>query len=195
MESLYLIVGLGNPGSRYANTRHNAGFLLVEELAARWGGNWADNASLQSRLAMGQAGSKKVWLSQPQTFMNASGVAVQAVMKYYRVPLENVMVVVDDADLPLGEIRLRGSGGTGGHHGLESVEKHLGSRQYARLRVGIGRQDESVRQIVGHVLGQFTADERVLFDKVAKRAADQINCWLERGLGVAMSQFNGIVTG
>lgn len=195
MESLYLIVGLGNPGARYANTRHNAGFLLVEELAARWGGNWADNASLQSRLAMGQAGSKKVWLSQPQTFMNASGVAVQAVMKYYRVPLENVMVVVDDADLPLGEIRLRGSGGTGGHHGLESVEKHLGSRQYARLRVGIGRQDESVRQIVGHVLGQFTADERVLFDKVAKRAADQINCWLERGLGVAMSQFNGIVTG
>ncbi len=195
MESLYLIVGLGNPGVRYANTRHNAGVLLVEELAARWGGNWADNASLQSRLALGQAGGKKVWLSQPQTFMNASGVAVQAVMKYYRVPLENVMVVVDDADLPLGEIRLRGSGGTGGHHGLESVEKHLGSRQYARLRVGIGRQDESVRQIVGHVLGQFTADERVLFDKVAKRAADQINCWLERGLGVAMSQFNGIVTG
>jgi len=195
MESLYLIVGLGNPGARYVNTRHNAGFLLVEGLAARWGGNWTENASLQSRLAMGRVGERKVWLSQPQTFMNASGVAVQAVMKYYRVPLENVMVVVDDADLPIGEIRLRGSGGTGGHHGLESVEKHLGSRQYARLRVGIGRQEQDVREIVDHVLGQFSADERVLFDKVAKRASDQIDCWLERGLGVAMSQFNGIIPG
>lgn len=195
MESLYLIVGLGNPGARYASTRHNAGFLLVEELAARWGASWADNASLQCRLALGRAGRRKVWLGQPQTYMNESGVAVQAVMSYYRVPLENVMVVVDDADLPIGEIRLRGSGGTGGHHGLESVEKHLGSRQYARLRVGIGRQEQDVREIVGHVLGQFSAVERELFGKVAQRASDQIDCWLERGLGVAMSQFNGIVTG
>lgn len=195
MESLYLIAGLGNPGARYANTRHNAGFLLVEELASRWGANWTDNGSLQCRLAMGRVGERKVWLCQPQTYMNDSGVAVQAVMSYYRVPLGNVMVAVDDADLPIGEIRLRGSGGTGGHHGLESVEKHLGSREYARLRLGIGRKDPEVRQIVGHVLGQFTASERELFDKAAKRAADQINCWLERGLGVAMSQFNGIVNG
>ncbi len=195
MESLYLIVGLGNPGARYANTRHNAGFLMVEELAAKWGASWADNASLHSRLAMGRVGGRKVWLSQPQTYMNDSGVAVQAVMSYYRVPLTNVMVVVDDADLPIGEIRLRGSGGTGGHHGLESIEKHLGSRQYARLRVGIGRQEQGVRQIVGHVLGEFSAAERELFGKVAKRASDQIDCWLGRGLEVAMSQFNGIVTG
>lgn len=195
MESLYLIVGLGNPGARYANTRHNAGFLLVEELASKWGTSFADNASLQSRLAMARVGERKVWLCQPQTYMNDSGVAVQAVVSYYRVPLENVVVVVDDADLPIGEIRLRGSGGTGGHHGLESIEKHLGSRQYARLRVGIGRQQQDVRQIVGHVLGQFSAEERELFGKVAKRASDQIDCWLTRGLGVAMSQFNGVVTG
>ncbi|HEY1173805.1 MAG TPA: aminoacyl-tRNA hydrolase [Verrucomicrobiae bacterium] len=194
MESLYLIVGLGNPGSRYANTRHNAGFLLVEELASKWGANWTDSASLHSRLAMARAGERKVWLCQPQTYMNDSGLAVQAVVSYYRVPLENVVVVVDDADLPIGEIRLRGSGGTGGHHGLESIEKHLGSRQYARLRVGIGRQEQDVRQIAGYVLGQFGAEERELFGKVAKRASDQIDCWLTRGLGVAMSQFNGVVT-
>lgn len=194
MESLYLIAGLGNPGARYATTRHNAGFLVVEELAGKWGASWADNASMQSRLAMARVGERKIWLSQPQTYMNESGVAVQAVMSYYRVPLANVMIVVDDADLPIGEIRLRGSGGTGGHHGLESVEKHLGSRQYARLRVGIGRQQQDVREITGHVLGQFSASERELFGKVTRRVSDQIGCWLERGLEVAMSQFNGSVT-
>ncbi len=141
MESLYLIVGLGNPGSRYANTRHNAGFLLVEALAAKLGVSWTENSTMQSRLALARIGETKIWLCQPQTFMNESGVAVRAVRDYYRVPLEQMLVVVDDADLPLGEIRLRGSGGTGGHHGLESIEKHLGSRQYARQRVGIGRID------------------------------------------------------
>lgn len=194
MESLYLIAGLGNPGERYANTRHNAGFILLDALAERFGVAWSENSSMRSRLAQARDGERKIWLCQPQTFMNDSGVAVQAVQGYYRVPLENVMIVVDDADLPIGEIRLRGSGGTGGHHGLESVEKHLGSRQYARLRVGIGRQRQEVRQITGHVLGQFAANERQLLDKVLKRASDQIDCWLKRGLEVAMSQFNGIIT-
>lgn len=195
MESLYLIVGLGNPGSRYANTRHNAGFLLVEALAAKLGASWTENSTMQSRLALARIGETKIWLCQPQTFMNESGVAVRAVRDYYRVPLEQMLVVVDDADLPLGEIRLRGSGGTGGHHGLESIEKHLGSRQYARQRVGIGRIDQAAREISGHVLGQFGPDERALLAQVLDRSMAQIDCWFHRGLGVAMSQFNGVVTG
>lgn len=195
MESLYLIVGLGNPGNRYANTRHNAGFLLVDALAAKHRASWSENPSMQSKLALARIGESKVWLCQPQTYMNESGVAVRAVRDYYRVPLEQMLVVVDDADLPLGEIRLRGSGGTGGHHGLESIEKHIGSRQYARQRVGIGRLQQDTREISGHVLGQFGAEERPLLDKVLQRSMNQIDCWFNRGLEIAMSQFNGVVTG
>jgi PTH1 family peptidyl-tRNA hydrolase len=138
-------------------------------------------------------GGRTVLLAEPQTFMNASGESVGAVVKFYQLPLERVMVVVDDADLPLGEIRLRPGGGTGGHHGLESVTQHVGSREYARLRIGIGRENES-RQITGHVLGKFNAAENALLEKVLERAAGQLECWLDAGIQKAMSQFNGAVS-
>ncbi|MCX6896687.1 MAG: aminoacyl-tRNA hydrolase, partial [Verrucomicrobia bacterium] len=108
------------------------------------------------------------------------------------VPLASVLLVVDDADLPLGEIRLRKSGSSGGHHGLESIEQHLATREFARLRIGIGRKDGR-REITGHVLGQFAADEAVLLEKVLVRAVDQTECWLTAGIEKAMSQFNGVV--
>jgi PTH1 family peptidyl-tRNA hydrolase len=123
--------------------------------------------------------------------MNASGEAVSAVVNFYRLPRTRILVVVDDADLPLGEIRLRPGGGTGGHHGLESVMQHIGSREYARLRLGIGRKDEA-RQITGHVLGKFSPEESGLLDKVLERAAGQLECWLDAGIGKAM-QMNGKV--
>ena len=134
-----------------------------------------------------------VLLAEPQTFMNLSGESVGALMRFYQLPLERIMVVVDDADLPLGEIRLRPGGGTGGHHGLESVMQHLGSREYARLRIGIGRKDE-LRQITGHVLGKFGAAESALLEKVLERAAGQLECWLDAGIQKAMSQFNGAIS-
>jgi PTH1 family peptidyl-tRNA hydrolase len=124
--------------------------------------------------------------------MNLSGESVGALAQFYQVPLEKILVVVDDADLPLGEIRLRPAGGSGGHHGLESVAQHLGAKNYARLRIGIGRKDEA-RQITGHVLGVFSAAENVLLEKVLERAAGQLECWLSAGLQKAMSQFNGVV--
>jgi PTH1 family peptidyl-tRNA hydrolase len=124
--------------------------------------------------------------------MNASGEAVQAVAMFYRVPLPQLLVVVDDADLPLGEIRLRPGGGPGGHHGLESIEQHLGSRDYARLRIGIGRRDGR-REITGHVLGRFDSTEPALVDKVLDVASKQVHAWLEAGIQKAMSQFNGVV--
>lgn len=192
MEPMHLIVGLGNPGADYAKTRHNAGFLLVEKLAGRWKSGWKHERKFQARVCRVERDRKKVLLAEPQTFMNLSGEAVGALAKFYQVPVENVLVVVDDADLPLGEIRLRPGGGTGGHHGLESVMQHLGSREYARLRIGIGRKDES-RQITGHVLGKFGAAENALLEKVLDRAANQLECWLEHGLQKAMSQFNGVV--
>ncbi len=195
MENLYLMVGLGNPGAEYARTRHNIGFMLADALAQRWRAEWKIEKKFDARVAKGEFAGKRVLLCEPRTFMNASGEAVQAVRDFYRVPLARVMVAVDDADLPLGMLRLRSSGSSGGHHGLESVEQRLGTREYARLRLGIGRQNAAVREITGHVLGKFGAAEAQLVEKVLVRAASQVECWLADGLQKAMSQFNGPVDG
>ena len=192
METLYLIVGLGNPGGEYARTRHNAGFMLVEKLAARWKADWTNERKFDARLAKANENGRKILLCEPQTFMNLSGESVGALTEFYQVPVGQVVVAVDDADLPLGEIRLRPGGSSGGHHGLESIEQHLGTREFARLRIGIGRKD-GARQITGHVLGRFDDAEAQLLEKVLERASGQIDCWLSAGLQKAMSQFNGVI--
>ena len=192
MENLYLIVGLGNPGAEYARTRHNAGFMVTERLAKRWRAEWTAARRFKARLARCQREGRRVVLCQPQTFMNASGQAVGAVVDFYQVPLQRLLVVVDDADLPLGGLRLRPGGSGGGHHGLESIEQRLGAREYARLRVGIGRQN-GARQITGYVLSRFDSTEAALMDKVLTVAADQAETWLAAGIQKAMSQFNGLV--
>lgn len=192
MENGFLIVGLGNPGAEYARTRHNAGFLLAETLAARWKCDWANEKKFRARLARIARKGKRILLCQPQTFMNASGEAVGALVDFYRVPLSQLLVAVDDADLPLGEIRLRPEGGSGGHHGLESVEQRLGTRQYARLRIGIGRK-AGAREITDYVLARFDAGERVRLEKVLDRAANQVETWLDEGMEKAMNRFNGTV--
>jgi PTH1 family peptidyl-tRNA hydrolase len=192
MEDWHLIVGLGNPGAEYAKTRHNAGFRLCELLAHRWRAGWSAGKKFQARIAKGERDGHRVVLCQPQTFMNLSGEAVGALVGFYQAPRTKLIVAVDDADLPLGEIRLRPGGSSGGHHGLESIEQHLGSREYPRLRIGIGRQDGK-REITGHVLGRLNAGELVVMEKVLARAADQVECWLAHGLQKAMSQFNGVI--
>jgi peptidyl-tRNA hydrolase, PTH1 family len=193
MESLHLIVGLGNPGAEYAKTRHNAGFLLVETLAARWQAAWKNERKFNARLARAEHRGRRVLLCQPQTFMNASGEAVGALVNFYRLPRTRVLVGVDDADLPLGEIRLRAGGSSGGHHGLESIEPHLGSREFARLRLGIGRRD-GAREITDYVLSRFDRAEAALMEKVLDRAACQAECWLSDGIQKAM-QLNGKLDG
>jgi PTH1 family peptidyl-tRNA hydrolase len=192
MENLHLIVGLGNPGAEYAHTRHNAGFLVVERLAQRWQASWAYDRKFNARVARAVRGQKRVLLIEPQTFMNSSGDAVGGLATFYRVPLSHVLVIVDDADLPLGGLRMRPGGSPGGHHGLESVEQHLGSRDYPRLRVGIGRQD-GARQITGYVLGRFGSTEAGQLDKILTTASAQAECWLEAGIQKAMNQFNGAI--
>jgi PTH1 family peptidyl-tRNA hydrolase len=193
MEPMHLIVGLGNPGAEYAKTRHNAGFLLVEKLAEQWKSGWTNERKFAARVAKAERNGSKVLLAEPQTFMNLSGEAVGGLVKFYQLPLEKILIVVDDADLPLGEIRLRPGGGAGGHHGLESVTQHLGSKEFARLRIGIGRKNE-VREITGHVLGKFSVDENALLEKILERAAGQMECWLAAGLQKAMNQFNGAIS-
>jgi PTH1 family peptidyl-tRNA hydrolase len=193
VENIFLIVGLGNPGREYARTRHNAGFLLAEELAGRWRAGWNDERKFSSRLAKVERGERKVILAEPQTYMNASGEAVGKVAEFYKVSPQKILVLVDDADLPFGQIRLRGKGSSGGHHGLESIEHHLGSSEFPRLRIGIGRTESGVREITNYVLGQFSAAENELLEKILNRAADQVESWLDEGIEKAMTKFNGLV--
>ena len=194
MENQHLIVGLGNPGAEYTRTRHNAGFQVLTRLGERWRANWVYEKKFNAKLARLELGDRRVFLCEPQTYMNSSGEAVRAVTSFYRIPVAGLLVVVDDADLPLGEIRLRSSGSSGGHHGLESVEQHLGTREYARQRVGIGRQD-GAREITDYVLGRFNSTELPVLDKVLSVASLQAEAWLESGIQKAMSQFNGTVDG
>src|SRR5262245_31529253 len=191
MENLYLIVGLGNPGHDYLCTRHNAGFLVVDCLAERWKAAWTVDRTFKARMALVDHPGRRVLLCQQLTYSNASGETVGAVAAFYKLPLAQVMVVVDDADLPFGEIRLRATGSSGGHHGLESIEQHLSTRDYGRQRIGIGRTASSAREITGHVLAPFSPAESRALQKVLARAADQIECWLNVGLDPAMKQFNG----
>jgi PTH1 family peptidyl-tRNA hydrolase len=194
MENVHLIVGLGNPGAEYAQTRHNAGFLVAERLAGRWRASWTVEKKFQSRIARSEFAGQQLFLAEPQTYMNSSGEAVAAVSAFYRVPLDRLLVIVDDADLPLGEIRMRPSGSSGGHHGLESIEQHLGTREYARQRIGIGRQS-GAREITGHVLSRFSSTEADLINKILDTASNQVETWLASGIQKAMSQFNGVVDG
>jgi peptidyl-tRNA hydrolase, PTH1 family len=192
MEQPYLIVGLGNPGGDYRNTRHNAGFMVTERLGQRWRLEWRNEKRFAARVAKAEFRGKRVSVCQPQTFMNLSGEAVRAVVDYYRIEFDRFLVIVDDADLPLGTLRLRPSGSSGGHHGLESIEKHLGTREYSRLRVGIGRKS-GAREISGYVLGRFSSTEADLLDRVLNLASDQTECWLDAGVQTAMNQFNGAI--
>ncbi|HUD82478.1 MAG TPA: aminoacyl-tRNA hydrolase [Candidatus Saccharimonadales bacterium] len=191
---MLLIAGLGNPGPDYAATRHNIGFVLVERLAARWNAGWDARKRFNARLARLEREGQKVILCQPQTFMNASGEAVGAVARFYQLPPARTLIVLDDADLALGQIRLRPEGSSGGHHGLESIERQLGTRAYPRLRLGIGRRAGDDREITDYVLGRFSTAELKVMEEVLDRACQQVECWLSAGIQAAMNRFNGAVT-
>ena len=193
MDPVYLIVGLGNPGVEYEETRHNAGFLVLERVSKRHGCVWSKDRKMQSRVARLDFSGHKVWLSQPMTFMNLSGDAVGRLVDYYRVGINQLLIVADDADLPLGHLRLRAEGSSGGHHGLESVQLRLGLKEYARQKIGIGRLEKSEREISNYVLGKFSDNEKRLLDQVLDRAVDQLECWMHSGIQRAMNQFNGAI--
>jgi PTH1 family peptidyl-tRNA hydrolase len=181
-----LVVGLGNPGREYVGTRHNIGFAVLDALAGK------RDCSLRNRLKfggeVGETGG--VTLLKPQTFMNRSGQAVAALVKWLKLTPPEVLVVVDDADLPLGKLRLRLAGGSGGHNGLRSIIEALGSEEFRRLRVGIGRREPVGADITNHVLGRFGAAERAAADAAVADAVAAIECCLSDGFTVAMNRFN-----
>jgi len=184
-----LVAGLGNPGPRYAESRHNVGFAVVDELARRWQlGDGRYEESFSGRLWPGECAGQRVLLLQPQTYMNLSGQSVAAVWRYYRLEPADLLVVVDDLDLPLGRLRLRAGGSAGGHRGMTSVIAHVGTEQFPRLRIGIGKVDRTAT--VEYVLARFADHERAAAQAAVRRAADAVECWLTRGLEAAMNEFN-----
>jgi PTH1 family peptidyl-tRNA hydrolase len=189
MADWYLIVGLGNPGKEYENTRHNVGFRVMEELARRYGMTFG-KTERKAQVASGTIKDKRVILAKPQTFMNLSGEAVRSLVDFYKVELPNILVVADDLDIPLGTVRLRQSGGAGGQNGTKSVIQHLGTQDFNRLRFGIGRPPGKM-QSRDYVLGAFKGDDAILTSQVIDRAADAVETWLTEGIDLAMTRHNG----
>lgn len=183
-----LIVGLGNPGRKYAQHRHNIGFQIVEALAEAHGLAF-DKFQHRARVAVGQIRDQKVVLARPLTYMNLSGTSVGPLVREYKVPLDRMLVVYDDLDLPLGVLRLRPKGGSGGHRGMRSIIQHLGTEDFPRLRVGIGRPPAG-QDPADYVLSPFAEDELPVVVRVREQAVAAIECWVEEGLDAAMSRFN-----
>ena len=183
-----LIAGLGNPGPKYAANRHNVGFRCVERLGIALGLPF-DKDQKQARVALGDFDGRRVVLAKPQTFMNESGRAVAALTRFYKVPLECLLVVYDDLDLPLGSVRLRPEGGSGGHKGMRSIIEHLGTQDFPRLRIGIGRPPGQMDP-AAYVLQDFSADERPLLEETLERAVAAVETWLRQGVEVAMDRYN-----
>ena len=167
--------------------------MLVDALVGRWGGGWRLESKFFAEIAETTFADRRFILVKPQTFMNHSGEAVGKLVQFYKTEPSETLVFVDDADLPLGAIRLRPGGSPGGHHGLESVERYLGTREYPRLKLGIARPEAVARDIVGHVLGRFRAEDLPLWGRVLERSMAQVEVWAREGIGKAMSLYNGVV--
>jgi len=183
-----LIVGLGNPGPQYVANRHNVGFRCVELLASTRDLTF-DKKQKRARVAMGLVRGQRVIIARPQTFMNESGRAVAPLARFYKVQLERLLVVHDDLDLPLGTMRLRPEGGSGGHKGMRSIIEHLGGQKFPRLRIGIGRPPGRMDP-AAYVLQNFSAQEEPLLAETLERAVAAIETWLAEGIEVAMTQYN-----
>ena len=183
-------MGLGNPGPRYQGTRHNIGFAVVDELARRFGRLAFDQAPMSALIAKWRrADADPVLLVKPLTFMNESGKAIGELTRYFRIEIADLLVVVDEVQLPLGRLRARATGSAGGHNGLKSVIAHLGP-EFSRLRVGVGRGDER-RDLADHVLARFEADEAAEVERMTARAADAAEMFITSGIAAVMNAFNG----
>ncbi len=184
-----LVVGLGNPGKKYLGTRHNLGFELLSILAQRHG-NPSTRIKFESEFAEIRVGEERLMLAAPQTFMNLSGRAVRQFVNFYKIPLNELLVVLDDLNLEPGQVRLRGSGTAGGQKGLQNIIDQLGTKEFARLRIGIGRPPERI-DASQYVLQRFSKSERSVIDMALSRAADAVELWAVNGLEEAMNRVNG----
>ena len=187
-----VIAGLGNPGAEYANTPHSIGFEVVDALAREIGASWKASSSFGGELAAGVLGGMKVVLVKPMTYMNLSGDCVAPVVKYHNAKAaEDLLVVSDDIDLPVGKMRVRKGGSAGGHNGLKSVIERTGTPDFVRLRLGVGRDSRDRANVVGHVLGKFSPADRRVMDEVVAQAVKAIGTIELESAETAMNRYNG----
>jgi len=185
---MYVVVGLGNPGRKYAGTRHNVGFAVVDALAQS---PHADRfrERFQAEAAELNEGGEKILLVKPLTYMNLSGRPVRQVVDFYQVPHEALLVVCDDFNLPLGKLRFRARGTHGGHNGLRDIQNHLGTTEYPRLRIGVGAPEEG--EAVDHVLGRFRPSEQPIIEEALAQAVQGVALWWQEGIQKCMNEYNG----
>jgi peptidyl-tRNA hydrolase, PTH1 family len=184
-----LVVGLGNPGPKYAGTRHNIGFMVVDYLAAAPGVS-AWRSRFESQITQTNEGAEQVLLQKPETFMNLSGRAVRGALDFYKVTVADVLVVCDDIALPLGKLRARAKGSDGGQKGLRSIQEHLGTADYSRLRIGVGSPGEHM-DAADYVLSRFRPGERTAVDDAIAQAAQAVLVWVRQGIDACMNRVNG----
>jgi PTH1 family peptidyl-tRNA hydrolase len=184
-----VVVGLGNPGNRYVGTRHNVGFAVIDSLAASPNcGRF--QTRFKAEIAELNEDGNKILLVRPETFMNLSGLSVRQVVDFYQVPFEDLLVVCDDVNLPLGRLRFKARGTHGGHNGLRDIQNHLGTTEYPRLRIGVGAADEG-KDLADHVLDRFRPGERKVIEDAIAQAAQAVMVWVHQGIDVCMNQYNG----
>lgn len=190
-ESTYLLIGLGNPGREYRDSRHNAGFMLMDRLAVRLN---AQGLKVQSKAVVTTAHfeDRKIILAKPQTYMNLSGQSAQGLLSFYKIPMENMLIAHDDLDIPFGTIRIRPKGGPGGQGGMASTIQQLGTKDFPRLRIGIGRPPGRMDP-AAYVLQDFTREEMKSVSEIIDRAADAALEFVKNGLNAAMNKYNGSV--
>lgn len=186
----HLLVGLGNPGREYRLNRHNVGFMLLDRLVEKHKLLGFTKRQGKALITTGTIAGVPVVLAKPQTFMNLSGEAVSALVRFYQVPLERLLIAFDEIDLPLGTLRLRPEGGSAGHNGMRSIIEQLGTEKYPRLRLGVGRPP-GIKAAAGYVLKDFRGEDLEIITLTLDRAAEAAECFLREGLTTAMNRFNG----
>ena len=187
---MFLIVGLGNPGRQYEHTRHNAGFDVMDALAEKYNISISESGH-KALFGKGMIGGQKVILAKPQTFMNLSGVCVAGLADYYSLDISDVLIIYDDVSLDIGKIRIRPNGSAGGHNGIKNLINELGTQEFQRIRVGVGKKPMHY-DLADWVLGHFKKDEREIMDKSVGLAAEAVESILDRGIGFAMNMYNGL---
>lgn len=190
MDSFFIIAGLGNPGRKYDGSRHNVGFDVIDELVDRYRIGGPERFG-KSMIGKGRIGDRKVILVKPLTYMNLSGEAVQEIVHYYKAdPSQDLVVISDDIDLEAGTLRIRKKGSAGGHNGLRNIVQHLGTENFARIRVGVGAKPNPDYDLADYVLGHFTGEEKKVMEEAAAKAAEAVACMVTDGVDLAMNRYN-----
>ncbi len=190
LNERYLIVGLGNPGPEYQDTRHNIGFRCVDTLAAAYHMSFDRKKRSKARVADGTIAGRRVLIAKPQTYMNLSGASVQGLATFYQIRPRNIIIILDDMDLPLGSLRIRPKGGSGGHRGLTDIIQKLGTQEFPRIRFGLGRPPGRMDP-AAYVLRRFDQDELATVQPTIDRAIKAIETWITDGIDTAMNRYNG----